>query len=290
MLSLKKRIYMISLVFLCICYSEVLYAYSADGVITIGLFPRRSAAKTVSYFKPLEVYLSKKLNRKVRLHVSKDFPSFWKRVQQSKFDLVNYNQYHYIVSHKKFGYDVILKNKEFGESTITGSIIVRKDSGINSVKDLAGKRVLFGGGSRAMQSYIYARYLLESNGLKQEDYIVQFAKNPTSAIVATYYNHAEAAGSGDKNLYLDVVNDLVDIKEMKYLVKGKQLAHLPWAVHKSVPLALKKSIQTILSNLKNTKEGLSILKSAELDSFEIATDEEYNPHRDIVKKVLRETY
>ena len=290
MIIRRKGLYFFALLLLVSGYSQLIFAYSDDNPITIGLFPRRNAVKTISNFKPLEIYLSKKLKRKVILQVSKDFPSFWARVEQGKFDLVHYNQYHYMVSHKKFGYNVILKNKEMGESTITGSIIVRKDSGINSVKDLVGKKILFGGGPRAMQSYIYARYLLEENGLKQNDYSIHFAKTPINAILATYFKQADAAGSGDKNLQLEVISDLIDVSKLKYLVKGKQLAHLPWAVHKSVPLTMQRSIQTILSDLKNTKKGRDVLRAAELDSFELATDAEYNQHRLIVEKVLGEKY
>lgn len=290
MMRIRNGLYLVAAMLLGASYSQTIFAYSDDGAITIGFFPRRNAVTTIHNFKPLEIHLSKKLKRKVILQASKDFPSFWARVQQGKFDLVHFNQYHYMVSHKKFGYDVILKNKEFGESTITGSIIVRKDSGINSIKDLVGKKILFGGGTRAMQSYIYARYLLEANGLKQSEYSIHFAKTPLNAILATYFKQADAAGSGDKNLQLAGISDLIDVPKLKYLVKGAQLAHLPWAVHESVPETIKKSIQTILAGLKNTEKGRDVLRAAELDSLEIATDAEYNPHRVIVEKVLGEKY
>ena len=285
-----SNLYFFAILILYSGYSETVYSYSSDEPLVIGIFPRRNAVKTFSSFKPLQIYLSKKLKRKCIIDVSKNFADFWGKVKSGKFDLVHFNQYHYIVSHEKYGYNVILKNKEFGESTITGSIIVRKDSGINSIEDLEGKKVLFGGGKRAMQSYIYARFLIEENGLKREKYITNFAKNPTNAILAVFFKQADAAGSGDKNLQLAVVNDLVGEGVLKYLVRGKQLAHLPWAIHSSVPNELKQSIQTILFNLNNTQEGRTILQAAELDSLELTTDAEYNPHREIVFKVLKEKY
>ena len=290
MFKILSSLYLFSLLIFYSGYSETVYAYSSDEPLVIGIFPRRNSVKTIIFFKPLEVYLSKKLNRQIQLRTSKDFATFWDGVEKGDYDLVHYNQYHYMISHKKYGYTVIVKNKEFGESTITGSIIVRKDSGIKSVKDLAGKEIIFGGGPKAMQSYIYARYLLESKGLKRNDYIVRFAKNPPNAIIATYLKHAIAAGSGEKVLRLGVVKNAVDISQLKYLVKGKQLAHLPWAVKKDMPKKLQNKIQTILANMVNTSEGRKVLKKAKLDSFVIATDDEYNPHREIVSKVLNEKY
>ena len=285
---MRKIIYSLVILLSCEIWFPVLAV--ADEALSIGVFPRRNATKTISYFKPLELYLSKKLNRKVILKTSKNFTTFWRGVENGEYDLVHFNQYHYMVSHQKFGYEVILKNKELGEATISGSIIVRKDSGINNVKDLAGKSIVFGGGPKAMQSYIYARYLLESKGLNRNDYSIRFAKNPPNAIIATFLKQAAAAGSGDKVLQLGVVTNSVDISQLKYLVKGEQHAHLPWAVSKAMPSKLKHRIQSILANMKNTVEGQKVLNSAKLDSLELATDEEYNPHRLIVEKVLGEKY
>ena len=275
---------------LCSSYSQLIYAYSADEPLVIGIFPRRNAIKTIQLFKPLESYLSEKLKRKVILQTSKNFATFWHGVKNKRYDLVHFNQYHYLVSHKQFGYDVILKNVEFGEATITGSIIVRKDSGINTVKDLKGKSIVFGGGPKAMQSYIFARYLLETNGLTKGDYKVAFAKNPPNAILATAFKQADAAGSGEKVLRLGVVQKQVDTSELKYLIQGEQLAHLPWAVDSDMPDSLKLKIQSLLVNLNNTSEGKKVLKSAKLDGLEKAGDLEYNPHRKIVEYVLKEKY
>jgi len=289
--AITKNIFLcVIALLLCSSYSQLIYAYSAEDPLVIGIFPRRNAIKTIQLFKPLEIYLSKKLKRKVILQTSKNFATFWQGVKNKRYDLVHFNQYHYLVSHKKFGYDVILKNIEFGEATITGSIIVRKDSGINTVKDLKGKSIVFGGGPKAMQSYIYARYLLETNGLTTDDYKVTFAKNPPNAIIATAFKQADAAGSGEKVLRLGVVKKQVDIGELKYLIQGEQLAHLPWAVDSDMPDSLKFKIQSILINLNNTSEGKKILKSAKLDGLERAGDLEYNPHRKIVEYVLKEKY
>jgi len=285
-----SNLYFFAILILYSGYSETVYSYSSDEPLIIGIFPRRNSVKTITFFKPLEMYLSKKLNRRIQLKTSKNFATFWKGVQKGKYDLVHYNQYHYMISHKKYGYTVILKNKEFGESTITGSIIVRKDSGIKNVTDLTGKEIVFGGGPKAMQSYIYARYLLETNGLERSEYVVRFAKNPPNAIIATYLKQASAAGSGEKILRLGVVKNSIDTSKLKYLVKGKQLAHLPWAVSKDMPDELQNKIQTILANMVNTSEGRKVLKMAKLDSLDIATDAEYNPHREIVFKVLKEKY
>lgn len=263
---------------------------SAQKPLVVGIFPRRNAKITMKLFRPLGEYLSKKLGREVKIVTSKNFKTFWKGVLKQQYDVVHYNQYHYVVSHQKYGYQVILKNEEMGNDTITGSIIVRKDSGIKSISDLKGKKVVFGGGKRAMQSYIVARYLLEQGGLQWGEYEADFAKNPPSAIKAAFFKQADAAGAGDVVLQLNVVKKKVDTEQLQYLARGERLPHLTWAVKNEMPPTLRDEIQTTLKELKHYPEGQALLRNMRLTSLNVATDEEFNRHREIIKAVLDEQY
>ena len=99
----------------------------------MGVFPRRNAAETTRVFTPMVQYLSQQLGREVKLVTAKDFESFWLGVTEQRYDIVHYNQYHYIRSAQT--YQVVAHIEELGKSTIAGVIYVRKDS---VIKDLAG--------------------------------------------------------------------------------------------------------------------------------------------------------
>jgi len=264
---------------------RLLSAEAKKRPIILGVFPRRNIKITYKLFTPLAKYLSHRLDREVVLKTTKSFQEFWENVQQKKYDVVHFNQYHYIVSHKLFNYEVIAANKELDSETIAGSIIVRKDSGINSVSDLKGKTILFGGGRRAMQSYISATWLLREGGLQAGDYIEKFSINPPNTIISTYFKRADASGSGDSVMHLDNVRNRIDISELKFLAKTKQMTHLPWAVSDDLPVVLRTKIQHILTTLSTSAEGKAILKSARLSDILLATDSDFNEHRKIVKGV-----
>jgi len=74
------------------------------------------------------------------------------------------------------------------------------------------------------------------------------------------------------------------------LVKSKKIAHLPWAVSKNMLSPMRNKIQSILADLKNTKQGRRILGKAQLTGLNIATDAEYDPHRRIIWEVANENY
>lgn len=261
-----------------------------DSELVMGIFPRRSADVTEKLFTPLAAYLSRQLERPIRLETTHDFVSFWDNVDKQRYDIVHYNQYHYVRSHKTLGHRVILKNEENNRSTIAAALFVRKDSGINTIMDLKGRKIVFGGGKTAMQSYITARHLLEEGGLYEGDYITTFAINPLRTIFAVYYQQAAAGGAGDIIPNLPRVRKKIDISEVKALATSPPMAHLPWAVKQDMSPQTTQRIQTILSQAADTKQGREALAAAQLTNLVVATDVEYNPHREIIRSVLGEDY
>ncbi|RDH86029.1 MAG: hypothetical protein DIZ80_00735 [endosymbiont of Galathealinum brachiosum] len=263
---------------------------SKQRPLIMGIFPRRNIKLTYQIFTPMARYLSNELGREVKLITAKNFKQFWLGVKEQRYDLVHYNQYHYIISHLLYDYQVILKNQEFGQSTVAGSIVVRKDSGIDKVSDLENKTILFGGGKMAMQSYIAAKWLLKQGGLNSKDYQEKFSINPPNAIMSTFRKQADAAGSGDVVIRLDVVKSSIDVSQMKYLARTRQLTHLPWAVKHDMEYDLKLKIQLALSSLNTEPAGQKILDQAKLSSLIPATDSEYNGHREIIQEVYGKDY
>lgn len=257
-------------------------ANASQKPLIIGIFPRRNIKTTYRLFTPLAEHLENVLQREVKLETARTFQLFWESVKRKRYDLVHFNQYHYILSHRHYSYDVILKNKELGQSTIAGSLIVRKDSNIKKVSDLKGKVILFGGDKRAMQSYISATWLLQKSGLKPGDYIEKFAINPPNTIISTFFKRADASGSGDVVMYLDNVTKRIDINQLRFLAKTESMAHLPWAVNSQLDATLKHKIKNGLMNLSKTEDGISILKNAKLDALVPAEDHEYDQHRKII--------
>jgi len=258
--------------------------------LVMGIFPRRAADVTEKLFTPLATYLSAQLGRPIRLETTHDFVSFWDNIEKQRYDIVHYNQYHYVRSHKTLGYRVILKNEEYNRSTIAAALFVRKDSGIKTIMDLKGRKIVFGGGKTAMQSYITARYLLESAGLHEDDYITSFAINPLRTIFAVYYQQAAAGGAGDIIPHLPRVQQKIDISEVTALATSQQVAHLPWAVKQDMSPQTAEQVQTILSLATETQEGRKALAAAQLTNLIVATDTEYDPHRKIIRSVLGENY
>ncbi len=252
--------------------------------LVMGIFPRNKATETTTMYTPLANYLSEQLGRKVLLVTAKDFDSFWKAVTERQYDIVHYNQYHYIRSAKS--YKVVAHNQEFGKSAVAGALFVRKDSGIIDVSHLRGRTIMFGGGKDAMLSYFAPRFLLMQAGLKEKDFKTEFAVNPPNAVLALYNRQAEAAGGGDILIDLPVVKNAIDTQELRLLAVTEPLLFLPWAVKRTMPAKLGASIQSILTDLASSDEGKKVLKAAMTTGMGKAEDKDYDPHRKMIIAVF----
>jgi len=259
-------------------------ARAAEDALIMGVFPRRNAAETTRMFAPLADALGERLGRRVVLVTAKDFESFWQGVMERRYDIVHYNQYHYIRS--AHDYQVVAHIEEFGKSTIAGVLYVRKDSGIATLAQLKGRTVLFGGGEDAMISYIANRYLMLQAGLGRDDVKQLFAVNPPNSVIALHRRQADAAGASDGVLDFPLVRKAIDTDELVVLAVSQPLLQLPVAVKRTMPVRLQASIQSILVNLKNSEAGMQTLKAAALTGVGKAEDKDYDPHRRMVRAVF----
>ncbi|MET0064881.1 MAG: phosphate/phosphite/phosphonate ABC transporter substrate-binding protein [Candidatus Thiodiazotropha sp.] len=254
----------------------------AKDPLILGVFPRRDAATSAQLFQPLASYLEQTLGRPVTLELSADFEVFLSNLKLRRYDIVHMNQYDYVNAHRELRYDALVQNEEFGEKTIKGAVYVRKDSGLTQLADLKGKTILFGGGPRAMMSYIVPTYLLRKGGLDASDYEEVYAINPPNAVLATYLGRADAGGAGEVVRRLPIVTSKIEVEQLDLIAVSEPLPHLPWAVKSEMDPEMKARIQSLLVNLKATEEGARILKKARLTALNPVTDSDYDAHRMII--------
>jgi phosphonate transport system substrate-binding protein len=265
-------------------------ATAGDAPLVVGVFPRTNFTETLQLFAPLGSALSEQLGREVKIESAPDFNAFWQDVEARRFDVVHFNQYHYVRARRHHGYEVIAMNKEHGAATIAGALLVRSNSGITAVSQLRGKKIVFGGGRDAMQAYILATQLLREAGLKAGDYTETFARSPMNAVIAAFHGQADAAGAGDLVLSMPAVTRNIDPSQMRYLAVSAPVAHLPWAVKTDMPVADKARLRDALLGLSGNANGRKVLSRLRVNEFVPAKDREYDVHRKIIREVLNESY
>jgi phosphonate transport system substrate-binding protein len=265
-------------------------AVSAEAEFILGVLPRHTPSETAEMYRPLAAYLSHELGTTVKVETTADFKSFWTAVAAGRYRLVHYNQYHYVRAHKELGHTVIAKNEELNRSAMGAAIVIRKDSGIKSLADLRGKKIIFGGDRQALMSYIIPTYLLRQAGLNAGDYSEEFTPTPPNVALTVFFRRADAGGVADIALDMPFVREKIDVTQMVTLTKSEPVAYLPWAVRGDVPAAERERIQKLLLGVKAAPEGSKIFKAAVLTNLVSAKDEEYSFVRSVIKTVTSEQY
>jgi phosphonate transport system substrate-binding protein len=259
------------------CLALPRLAEPADSALILGVLPRHNYADTISMFTPIARHLSTTLQRDVKVETARTFSEFWTNVERKRYDIVHLNQLQYLHAQDKHGYDVIVKNEEFGTTTISSQILVRKDSPIQSLKDLHGKKIIFGGDNTAMMSYIIPRSMLRAQGVADKDYSTEFALNPPNALVAVSLGMADACGVGDSVAKLTEIQHKINLDELRVIAQSPAFPHLAWAVTGKLPAEQKQAIQRALLVLNTTVEGKQILQRAKLSGLAAATHSDYQP-------------
>lgn len=260
-------------------------AMADESVLTMGVFPRRNPEKTYEAFIPLTELLSSKIGQTIALDISTTFEEFWHKLSTGAFDIIHCNQYHYLAAKRDYNFELMATNVEFGKTSIAGAIIVRKDSGLDSITDLKGKTIMFGGDPNAVQGYIVITHLLRQAGLKAGDYQEIFAVTPSNAVLATYFQMADAAGAADVTLKLRATKNYSDTSQLKFLATSQQLPQLPWAISKDISPELRLEIHKVITGLNQYPEGQKALSKAFLDDIIPAKDHAFDVLRTIAKEI-----
>ena len=174
-----------------------------------------------------------------------------------------------------------------GATSQSGVVIVRKDSGINKLKDLIGKTVMFGPKLSAAR-WVAAKLLFEENGINIEKDLRGYSNGRCCEDVA-FSVHLKAVDAG---VVCDHFLEEHSEKQQKLGVEAKQISAI--CKTKSVPTKVFAARQDLnndiitkvihaLLRLDNKKPAhKKILYRAELGGFQRSKDEHYDGMRMLI--------
>lgn len=288
-----KLIFFIEIFLLWLFFSPILSSASETRPtreLIIGIYAPHGIRASVTQFTPLAEQASEVLGQPVRIEASPDNVNFWEKLRAGYYALVYYNPYQYVRSHHDYGYQAIARSETDAGGLVTIGVHVMKDSGIESLAQLKGRRVMFGGHRGSMLGYIVPTYLMRQAGLKAGDYQEAFARSPASALIATYLRKADAAAANPKVLDTPMVSDICDTAQLRQLAISLPLANYTWAVSPQLSPQWVQRMRKFLLGLSHSRDGRAVLKQAGLRDIVAATDADYLEHRKIIKAVLKQQY
>ena len=108
--------------------------------LTFGIVPQQSATRLAKEWIPLLRHLSAETGLTLRFQTAKDIPTFEACLAKKAYDVAYMNPYHYTTFHDVADYRAFAHQKG---SRLKGLVVVRADSPVTTLKDLAGAEIAF---------------------------------------------------------------------------------------------------------------------------------------------------
>jgi phosphonate transport system substrate-binding protein len=259
-------------------------AGAAWSEIKLGLLPRLSAVEMTKMFGPLAEYLSKETGETVSLVIPKDFTAYKDAVKAGQVDLGFSNPVVYVQLKDSVNLDPLALTSEVkGGTKFRGIIIARKDSGIQKLQDLKGKKLIFVDKDSAA-GYIFQMLLLDSAGLdvKKDFTTLPFAKKHDNVTMAVFNKAADAGGIREDDF--DKMKDKVDISQLRIVGYSEYFPNWPFYATPKLSKDKAAKIRAALLKLKpNDPQAAKILNPAKLTGCVAVTDKDYDNLRKAAK-------
>lgn len=107
---------------------------------SFGVVPQQSAKRLAQLWGPFLTRLSQESGIKLHFVTAKNIPEFERRLANGEYDFAYMNPYHFTTFNASPGYQAVVKRKN---QPISGVVVVHKDSPINSMLELKGKKMAF---------------------------------------------------------------------------------------------------------------------------------------------------
>lgn len=235
-----------------------------------------------SIYQPLIDYVNPRLGGpKLKLEASRDYESFEQKLYYRNLDFALANPYQTVMAVPN-GYRIFAKMTD--DAQLRGLVLVRRDSEVREVKDLAGKAVSYPANS-ALASTLLPQAFFHEHGLNvKTDLDNRYVGSEESAILNVYLGNA-AAGTTWPLAWVRFQRD--EPAKAAQLVVRWETPTLPnngWVARDDVPPELVKRLRDVLAGMRDDPEGRRVLEHMLVAGFEPADDKTFEPVQAFLKR------
>lgn len=233
-----------------------------EEAIKIGLVPEINIFEQVKRYKHLKSYLTKKTGIKVNFSIIKNYGDIIDLFYGLELDGAFFGSLTAILANTKLEIEPIARPIDtYGSSTCRGYIFVRKDRGINGVKDLKGKVIVFVD-KATTAGYIFPVAYLREQGVKNirmyfEEY---FYSGSHDAAISSVLDKKADVGAAKNTVYKFLADKNPRIgRELMVIAESIDFPSNALWLSRHVDQEIRIKLKKALLDMDNDVEGREVL-------------------------------
>jgi len=257
-------------------------AIAADNnpqTLKIALLPDESPSTIIKNNQGLKDYLEKTLNRQVQLIVTTDYSSMVEAMRRGRIDVAYFGPLSYVMAKQKSDIEAFAAIVRNGKATYRAVVIASSASGIKSIAEIKGHKMVFGD-QASTSSHLIPKSMLAAEHLRiGQDYEQHFVGSHDAVAMAVQNNNAQAGGLSETIFNSLLERGIIDKNKVAVLAYSKEFPEYPWTMRSGLDKNLKANIRQAFDSLKDP----DILKSFKAEGFAKIADADYDVVRDLAK-------
>ena len=254
-------------------------------MVSFAVHPLHNPALLSAAYQPLADLLGSRIpGIHVDLEASRDYRDFEAKIQARKPALLLPNPWQALQA-MEVGYEVIAMAGD--REDFRGILLVRRDSGITTIRQLKGRRVSYPSPT-ALAACIMPQMLMRDRGLdvmREVDH--RYVGSQESSMMNVYLKLTEAGATWPTPWRGFQKSHPAEARDLRVLGETPALVNNAVMVRKDLDPDLKARIRAQLIHLHEHEEGRRVLGGMEIRRFHPAKDADYEPVRAYVARFER---
>lgn len=284
-----KRLFL-ACIFFAVLFSLVACTKKEEDTIVIGFYPANDSGKISDTVEPLAKRLSEELDIHVEGIVMTSYNALIDAMGANEIQIGFIPAFGYVLANEEYDVEVLLKSKRKGKGSYQALYLVRTDSEIEALADLAGKVWAYPD-KVSTSGYLFpAKQLIQELNLSsimdlEESFFAQTIETGTHEAAALTVLEGDAdIATTHENVLDNLMNDYPDIKEhLKIIRYTDEVPNDTISVVKQLDKQLREKVKEILLSFNEDEEMVQIMNEVYgWDGIMEANDAEY--------EFVKETY
>jgi phosphonate transport system substrate-binding protein len=229
---------------------------AAGATYTLGVVPQFEPRKIYAIWKPIADELSRRTGLEMQLVVPINITEFEAALEKGTFDFVYANPYHILRVSDSQGYIPLVRDRE----PLRGILVVRRDSPVKSVKELAGKTLAVPSPNSVGASLLLRADLERLYGVHLS---MLNARTHSSVYLNVLNGLADAGGGVQKSL----AEQSPEVQEgLRILYTTRAMPSHPIAAHPRIKPDVRELVRKAVLEMSATPAGQALLDEIPMPS------------------------